>query len=177
MARATGPIYSVKFRRRRENKTNYARRLALLKSGKTRLVIRSTNRQVLVQFVNFGEKGDMTLCSANSSALEKFNWKPKRNLPTAYLTGMLAGKIAVRKGVKDAILDSGLSTPTKSSVLFSALQGVVDAGVTVPHGEGLVDEKRLKGAHIDAYAKSKGGPGSLEAEFEKVKKAVMEAGG
>jgi len=176
MAKATGPIYRVKFRRRRDNKTNYARRLALLKSGKTRLVIRKTNRQVLVQFVNFGEKGDRTVSSVTSKALAKFNWPAKRNLPTAYLTGLLAGKSAMKKGVKDAILDSGLSTPSKSSLLFGALSGVVDAGVSVPHGEELADGARLKGAHIDVYAKARGSSTAVEAEFEKVKKAIMAGG-
>ena len=176
MAKATGPTYRVKFRRRRDNQTNYARRLALLKSGRTRLVIRKTNRQVLVQFVNFGEKGDSTVCSANSANLAKFNWPAKRNLPTAYLTGLLAGKSALKKGVKDALLDSGLSTPSKSSLLFGALRGVVDSGVTVPHGEELVDEARRKGTHMDAYAKAKGKSAAIVAEFEKVKKAIMAGG-
>jgi len=177
MAKATGPTYHVKFRRRRENKTDYSRRLALLKSGHTRLVVRCTNRQVLVQFIQFGENGDKTVCFVKSKQLAKFNWTPKRNLPTAYLTGLLAGKAALKKGVKNAILDTGLQVPSKSSLLYGALQGVTDAGVSVPCGKDLVDAKRLKGAHIDAYAKSKGGSSSLEADFEKVKKAISEAGG
>ncbi|MEM3341348.1 MAG: 50S ribosomal protein L18, partial [Thermoplasmata archaeon] len=35
---AQGPRYSVKFRRRREGKTDYRYRLKLLKSGKVRAV-------------------------------------------------------------------------------------------------------------------------------------------
>ncbi|RLG18171.1 50S ribosomal protein L18, partial [Candidatus Micrarchaeota archaeon] len=102
MAKATGPIYKVKFRRRRENKTDYKRRFALLKSGKVRLVVRRSNRNVIVHFVQHDEKGDKTLCFVNSKALSKFSWNPKRNLPTAYLTGLLAGKLALKAGVKDA---------------------------------------------------------------------------
>ncbi|RLG19416.1 50S ribosomal protein L18, partial [Candidatus Micrarchaeota archaeon] len=77
----------------------------------------------------------------------------------------------------DAILDSGLATPSKSSLLFGALRGVADAGVQIPHADGLVDDARLKGAHIDAYMKSKGASSALSSEFEKAKKAIMEAGG
>ena len=177
MARATGPIYNVKFRRRRENRTDYARRLALLKSGRTRLVVRRTNRNVIVHFVNFDESGDRTVCLANSKSLAKFNWKPRRNLPTAYLTGLLAGKEALRRGVRDAILDTGLTTSSRSSLVFGALRGVLDAGVSVPHGENLVDDGRLKGSHMDALAKSKGGASSVVEEFERAKRAIMEAGG
>lgn len=176
MARATGPIYKLKFRRRRENLTNYAKRLALLQSGKTRVVVRSTNRQVIIQFINPSKTGDVVAYGCTSAALAKYGWKAKRNLPTAYLTGFFAGKAALKKGVKDAVLDAGLRTASKNSVLFGALKGVVDAGVAVPHGEGLVDEQRLKGAHIDAYAKSKGGSSSVAAEFDKLKSAIAKEG-
>ncbi|MFA6035714.1 MAG: 50S ribosomal protein L18 [Candidatus Micrarchaeia archaeon] len=172
MARATGPIYKLKFKRRRENLTNYAKRLALLKSGKTRLVVRSTNRQMIVHFVNTGPKGDVTVCGVTSAHLDKYGWKPKRNLPTAYLTGLLAGKLALKKGVKEAVLDAGLRTASKNSVLFGALKGAADSGVKVPHGEDLVDESRLKGSHIDAYAKAKGSATVLAQEFEKAKAAI-----
>jgi len=172
MARATGPIYKLKFRRRRANLTNYAKRLALLKSGKTRLVVRSTNRRVIVQFVNPGPKGDVTVCSGSSDQLNKYGWKAKRNLPTAYLTGLLAGTLAAKKGVKEAVLDVGLRTASRNSVMFGALRGAADAGVNVPQGEGLVDEARLKGAHIDAYAKVKGGSSAVAQEFEKAKSAI-----
>jgi len=176
MGRATGPTYRVKPRRRREGLTNYAKRLALLKSGKTRLVVRSTNRQVIVQFVNAGSKGDETACSRTSKHLEKYGWKPGRNLPTAYLTGLLAGKAALKKGVKEAVLDAGLRTPSRNSVLFGALMGVVDAGVSVPHGEGLADQDRLKGSHMDAYAAEKGGSSAIAAGFERLKHAIAMEG-
>ena len=35
--------YEVKFKRRNEGKTNYKKRLAMLKSGRPRAVIRKTN--------------------------------------------------------------------------------------------------------------------------------------
>ena len=43
MGKATGPTYTVPFKRRRENLTNYAKRLALLKSMKPRMVVRKSN--------------------------------------------------------------------------------------------------------------------------------------
>jgi hypothetical protein len=57
-------------------------------------------------------------------------------------------------GVKEAILDIGLQSPTKGSKIFATLKGVLDAGVLVPHGEGVLpSEKRIQGQHIAAYAK------------------------
>ena len=57
MTRATGPLFDVHFRRRREGRTNYGSRLALLKGKTPRLVIRKLNKGVLVQLVEYSEKG------------------------------------------------------------------------------------------------------------------------
>ena len=48
---ADSPIYKVSFRRRREKKTDYAKRLALVKSGKFRLVVRKSNSDTYAQIV------------------------------------------------------------------------------------------------------------------------------
>jgi len=46
------------FSRRRKGVTNYRKRLALLKSGLPRAVVRFTNAKVTVQITNFEGKGD-----------------------------------------------------------------------------------------------------------------------
>ena len=66
---ATGPRYSVRYRRRRKGKTNYHKRLTLLKSRKPRVIIRRSNMYLYAQIVDFKQKGDVTLVSANSSEL------------------------------------------------------------------------------------------------------------
>ncbi|MEM4756409.1 MAG: hypothetical protein QW594_04745, partial [Candidatus Woesearchaeota archaeon] len=48
----------VAFRRRRSGKTNYTKRLGLLKSGKPRLVVRKTNTAFIVQLVKHQPNGD-----------------------------------------------------------------------------------------------------------------------
>ena len=58
---AQGPTYRVKFRRRREGKTNYYRRRSLLQSRRPRLVVRKTNTNTLVQIINANVVGDMTV--------------------------------------------------------------------------------------------------------------------
>jgi len=141
--------FKMPFRRRREGKTNYRKRLALLKSGKIRLVIRKSNRRILVQFVQFKEDGDHTILSLDSSMLKKnYNYPAKRNTPTAYLLGLLAGKKALEKGIKEAIADI-CDVPTKGAIVFAVVKGVVDAGVEVPFSaEKVVVDERLLGAHL-----------------------------
>ncbi len=140
-------------RRRRDSLTNYKKRIALLKSGLTRLVVRKTNRSVLVQLVNYDPAGDKVLTTAKSDELSKYNWPPRRNMPTAYLTGMLAAKKAKKLNVGEAVLDIGLYKPVKSSVIFSAAKGAVDGGMKVLSGIEL-DMGRASGQHIAGYAKA-----------------------
>ncbi len=109
---AQGPTYRVKFRRRREGKTNYYRRKSLLQSRRPRLVVRKTNTSTMVQIINANVVGDMTVASAIASELSDHGWKASSgNLPAAYLTGYLAGLRAKSKGLKEAILDVGLNPP------------------------------------------------------------------
>ena len=147
---AQGPTYRVKFRRRREGKTNYYRRKSLLQSRRPRLVVRKTNTNTLVQIINANVVGDMTVASAITSELSVHGWKAGTgNLPAAYLTGFLAGLRAKNRGIKEAILDVGLNPPIKGSRIYAALKGAVDAGLQVPHSpEILPHEDRISGKHI-----------------------------
>ena len=153
---AKGPSYRVPFRRRREGKTDYRLRRALVMSGRPRLVIRGTSRHMIAQIIRAEVTGDRVLVSANSSELpEKYGWRGDcGNIPAAYLTGLLCGYRAVASGVKEAVLDVGLQTPSRGARLLAALRGVIDTGVVVPHNEEVLpDESRIKGEHIANYAK------------------------
>lgn len=162
MAKAKGPTYVVPFRRRKEKSTNYEKRLGLVKSGKPRMVVRRSNRHVLVQLVEFNSAGDKVLVSVNSKKLKKFKWASRRNLPTAYLAGFYAGVLGKKAGVKEFVLDIGLVPPVVGGLPFAAQKGAVDAGLKSPHGENIVDEGRVKGEHIEALANS-----LSEAEYKK----------
>jgi large subunit ribosomal protein L18 len=152
---AKGSNYYVPFRRRREGKTDYKKRKALILSGKPRLVVRSSLKNVIAQVVVAEPEGDRVLFSAHSRELEDFGWKaPKGNIPAAYLTGLLCGLKAKSNGTEEAILDIGLHSPSKGARVFAVLKGVLDAGVDVPHSkEKLPDEKSISGEHIAEYAK------------------------
>ncbi len=169
MARARGSNYRVPLRRRREGKTDYQARKALVLYGKPRLVTRSTLKNACVQIIVAKPIGDEVLVAAHSKELKKFGWKaPMGNVPAAYLTGLLCGLKAKGKGVKEANLDIGLVAPTKGSKIFAMLSGVFEAGVEVPHDEAKIVKERTKGEHIAMYGKSLGsGSESYSAKFSK----------
>jgi len=153
MGKATGPTYNVPYRRRRENRTNYQKRLALIKSDSLRFVVRQSNKAVLAQLISFDIAGDKTQVSANSCELESKGWVSQANTPTAYLVGFLAAKKAIAKGIKGAHLDIGMATASKGRILFAAALGAKEAGLDINIDESLVDKERLNGGHIAAYAK------------------------
>jgi large subunit ribosomal protein L18 len=142
--------YSVPFRRRLEEKTDYAKRLALLKSGKTRLVVRKSNSHCIVQAVEYLRSGDKILAGAHSKELEKFGYSlHKGNLPSAYLTGYLCGIRAKKNGVNESILDIGLATPVHGTRIFAAAKGYKDSGMSVNCGENAFpSENRINGEHL-----------------------------
>ncbi|MGZ5563485.1 MAG: 50S ribosomal protein L18, partial [Halobacteriota archaeon] len=67
---ATGPRYHVPFRRRREGRTNYHKRLGLLLSKKPRVVVRKSGCNLTVQLVEHSTVGDRTLTSASALDLK-----------------------------------------------------------------------------------------------------------
>jgi large subunit ribosomal protein L18 len=155
---AKGSRYRVPLRRRREQKTDYQARKAMIVSGKPRLVARSSLKNTIVQIIVAKPHGDEVLASAHSRELiKKYGWKAATgNVPAAYLTGLLCGLKAKAKSVPEAILDIGLVKPTKGSKVFSAMSGMVDAGVAIPHSEEKIVKERTRGFHIQDYAEGLG---------------------
>lgn len=145
---ANKKTYTVPFRRKRQGKTNYKKRLGLLKSKSLRLVVRKSNKHTLVQLINYTDIGDKVNLSVSSKHLLKFGWdKSTGNIPAAYLTGLLLGNKA--KG-KKAILDLGLQTPISGSRLFAVLKGVLEGGLNISVDESVFpSEDRIMGKHID----------------------------
>ncbi len=176
--------YELPFRRRLENKTDYRKRLALLKSGKPRLVVRKSLSHIRAQIIDFTPKGDKVLASASSEELKKFGWSNTTgNVPTAYLVGLMVGKRALEHKVNEVIFDVGLYSNTKASRINSVLKGAIDAGLIIPHSEEILpSDDRIRGKHIMEYAKIFGGkqhlftknnPEKLEEIFVKIKSIVL----
>jgi large subunit ribosomal protein L18 len=147
-----GPRYRVPFRRRREGRTDYRRRLKLLLSDMPRAVVRVSNARVRVSLTVFDPVGDRVVAAADSAELLPLGFPEAslRTTPAAYLTGYLAGLRAKSAGAGGAVLDAGLRHPTPGGRVLSALKGLLDAGVELPHGEksAFPSKDRLNGRHL-----------------------------
>ncbi|MDO8642312.1 MAG: 50S ribosomal protein L18 [Candidatus Woesearchaeota archaeon] len=151
----TSKIRTVPYRRKGAGKTDYRRRLKLLKSRTPRLVIRVSLKHIAAQAVSFSPEGDRVLASAHTRELAAHGWTyGNTNQPAAYLLGLLMGAKAKKAKITTLIPDLGLGKPVKRSVLYTVVKGVKDAGVHVPVAdEVLPDEKRVNGEHISEYSK------------------------
>lgn len=143
---AKGVRFKVKHRRRREGVTNLKKRLALVKSGKPRLVARVSSNMAVAQIIEYSREGDRTLVNTTSLELKKYGWEGhKGNVSAAYLTGLLCGVKAKAKKIEEAVFDIGLHTPVHGSNVFAVLKGALDAGMSIPHDEKVLppDERIL----------------------------------
>lgn len=167
---ATGPRYKVPFRRRREGRTDYHFRYKLILSRKPRLVIRKGNKNIIMQLVVAEPAGDRTLLTVNSRELKEFGYEGNTgNVPASYLAGLLFGKRMKAMGEGEAILDMGIHANTRGNRIYSALKGVVDAGITVPHSPKIFPgDGRIRGEDIEAYR----GVG-LTAQFEAARDRIL----
>jgi len=150
---ATSSKYAVPFRRKREGKTDYKKRMKLLLGNKPRLVVRRSLKHITLQIITYNSKGDSILFSAHSSELAKHGWLGSTsNTSAAYLTGLLLAKKA---GSQAGVVDLGQQTSVKGSVLYAAIKGAIDGGLGVSCSENVFpSEKRIRGEHIATYAKT-----------------------
>jgi large subunit ribosomal protein L5e len=92
--------YQVKYRRRREGKTDYARRRKLVtnqknkyESHKYRLVVRVTNQDVICQLAYAKIAGDIVVAAAYAHELPRYGIKAGlTNYAAAYATGLLLAR-------------------------------------------------------------------------------------
>eukprot|EP00953_Heterococcus_sp_UTEX-ZZ885_P003470 2388-Heterococcus_DN1.PRE.2 len=97
--------YQVKFRRRREGKTDYRARKRLIcqdknkyNAPKYRLVVRFSNRYVNCQIAYATIEGDKIMCQSNSRELERYGLKTGlKNYAAAYCTGLLCARRLLQK--------------------------------------------------------------------------------
>ena len=140
--------YSKILRRLREQKTNYKKRGTMLMGKREFITVNISNENTQVQILKPEITGDKVVASAHSRYLIEKGWKGSRkSVPAAYLTGYIAGKKALSKGSKGAILYSGTKKYTQR--MAAALKGVIDAGLEVPaDSQTFPPEKRINGEHL-----------------------------
>ena len=140
--------HSKILRRLREQKTNYRKRGTMLMGKREFITINISNQNTLVQILKPEIAGDKVIASAHSRYLLEKGWKGSRkSVPAAYLTGYIAGKKALGKGSKGAILYTGTKKYTQR--MAAALKGVIDAGLEVPaDSETFPPDERINGEHL-----------------------------
>ena len=125
------------------------------------ITVNITNENTQVQILTPGMTGDTVVASAHSRYLLEKGWKGSRkSVPAAYLTGYLAGKKAMGKGAKGAIMYTGTRRFTQR--MAAALKGVIDAGLEVPADpETFPANERINGEHL-----------TVKNEVSKIKSAI-----
>jgi large subunit ribosomal protein L18 len=180
---------TIAYRRKREGRTNYKKRLALLSGHLPRIIVRITNKRIIAQVAEYAPEGDKIICTVTSAELKKFGWQfSLSNLPAAYLTGVLVAHKAKKLKINKAILDIGFHTSIKGSRIYGVLKGAIDAKLDIPADESAFPKMdRIKGEHIKKYAlQSAESPlqfahykkdslpiSSLDKQFEEVKTKIL----
>lgn len=165
---AKGPSYRVQYRRRRERKTDYTARRILAISDVPRFVVRVSNQNIIVQLVKSHIIGDEILTQTSSKELsEKYGWLASgKNIPAAYLLGLIAGNKSLKAGIEKANLDLGLKRATKGSKIFAVVKGANDAGLSIPNDSDITPSpERINGSIIAEYAENMEDPLEYETRF------------
>jgi len=144
----------IQKRRRRENKTDYGKRIKLLKSGSPRVIFRKTNRYLIAQYVSSKHAQDKVEIGANSKDLIQYGWPKEfrgslKSLPAAYLLGLLIGRKIIEKKLATPIIDFGMIRILHKTKTYSFLKGMIDSGIKIKCKEEIFpNEDRIKGKHM-----------------------------
>jgi large subunit ribosomal protein L5e len=103
--------FQVKFRRRREGRTDYYARKRLVTQDKNkyntpkyRMIVRFTNKNIICQIAYARIEGDVIVCAAYSHELPRYGIKVGlTNYAAAYCTGLLLARRVLKKFSLDGI--------------------------------------------------------------------------
>lgn len=177
--------YQPKFKRRQDGKTDYQARRHLcaqyknkFNTPKYRLIVRTTNRDVVCQLAYSRMAGDVIICAAYSHELPKFGINVGlKNYAAHYCTGLLLARRLLKNMKLDELyvgqeevdgdeynvepseegpgpfrcfLDTGLTRTTTGAKVFGALKGAVDGGLDIPHSTKRFPGYDTEGDNFDA---------------------------
>ncbi len=141
-------------RRRKENKTDYLKRLKLLKGEKPRVVFRRTNRFIISEYIVSEEAQDKIVFGFDSRRLNEYGW-PKnaqgslKSTTAAYLSGYLMGKSVIKQKLENPIVDTGMNRTIHKNKIYAFIKGLIDSGIKMEcKKEFFPEESRIKGEHL-----------------------------
>ncbi len=143
-------IKTVK-KRRHECKTNYSKRLKLLKGNKPRVVFRKTNQYIVGQYVISVAAQDKIEIGVTSKHLLKYGWPKEfegslKSIPASYLTGYLLGNKIISEKKETPIVDFGMNRTKHKTKVFAFLKGLIDSGIDIScPEEAYPEEERIEG--------------------------------
>ena len=141
-------------RRRRENKTDYGKRVKLLGGGIPRIVFRKTNKYLIAQYVKSHQAQDKVVFNLNSKELLKYGWPKQfegslKSIPAAYLLGLLVGGKINNEKLDNPIFDFGMLRVLHKSRIYGFLKGMIDSGIKINCSEEMFpSEDRIGGKHL-----------------------------
>jgi large subunit ribosomal protein L18 len=141
-------------RRRRENKTNYSKRLKMLRGERPRAIVRRTNKYLIAQYVTSEAAKDKIEIGITSKKLLNHGWPKEfagslKSLSASYLTGYLFGKLVQKEKKETPIVDLGMAQTLHKTKLFAFLKGAIDSGLKIPcKKEAFPEEERIQGKSL-----------------------------
>ncbi|KAK9817933.1 hypothetical protein WJX72_004502 [[Myrmecia] bisecta] len=135
--------FQVKYKRRRQGKTDYRARLRLTTQDKNKY--NTPKYRIVVRFSN----KDITCQGLEEATGEDYNVEEQEEGPRPFT----------------ALLDTGLKRTSTGSKVFAALKGALDGGVSIPHSEKRFVGYDPEGKALDAETLRKYIYGGHVAEY------------
>lgn len=141
-------------RRRRERKTDYSKRIKLLKSGSPRIIFRRTNRYIIAQYITSKQSQDKIEFGINSKKLMEYGWPEEfkgslKSIPASYLLGLLMGRNIIKKKLKTPIVDFGMLRTIHKNRIYAFLKGLIDSDIKIKCKEEFFPpEDKIKGKNL-----------------------------
>ncbi|KAG5114238.1 hypothetical protein JHK82_037507 [Glycine max] len=164
--------YQVKFKRRREGKTDYRARIRLINQDKNkyntpkyRFVVRFSNKDIVAQIISASIAGDLVLATAYSHELPRYGLEVGlTNYAAAYCTGLLLARRVLKTLEMDEEYEGNV-------------EGALDGGLDIPHSDkrfaGFDKEKK----ELDAEILAEDEPEKYQSHFSEYIKRGIEADG
>ncbi|KAG4938090.1 hypothetical protein JHK86_044231 [Glycine max] len=164
--------YQVKFKRRREGKTDYRARIRLINQDKNkyntpkyRFVVRFSNKDIVAQIISASIAGDIVLAAAYAHELPRYGLEVGlTNYAAAYCTGLLLARRVLKTLEMDEEYEGNV-------------EGALDGGLDIPHSDkrfaGFDKEKK----ELDAEILAEDEPEKYQSHFSEYIKRGIEADG